>query len=71
MPDGCEQSSGPNCMGIVSWTVNPGGIQFSLITYVPDLLDTFIINRSIYGAVGFSHDSYMVDLELIDRSFIV
>lgn len=63
MPPGCEQSTGPNCLGIVSWIVSPSGIKFSLITYVTDLIDSYIINRAIYGAVGFSLDPYMVIME--------
>jgi hypothetical protein len=48
-------------MGILSWMVSPNSIQFSLITYVSDLLDNYIIQKSIYGAVGFSLDPHMGD----------
>ncbi|KAI6229859.1 hypothetical protein M3Y99_01121400 [Aphelenchoides fujianensis] len=33
--------------------------MFTIVIYTTDLLDTYVINRSIYGAVGFSLDERM------------
>jgi hypothetical protein len=62
MPPGCEQSSGPVCTGVVAWVVDAQGIMFTLITYVKDLYEMSPKNRAVYGAVGFSLDSFMVVL---------
>ncbi|KAI6197185.1 hypothetical protein M3Y94_01194700 [Aphelenchoides besseyi] len=59
MPTGCEQANGPTCVGIISWDVTVERIRFALVIFTSDLLDTYIINRSIYGAIGFSIDRRM------------
>lgn len=57
-PAGCEQSTGPTCMGVVSWVVTSKDITFTLITFTEDLVKRG--GSAVYGAIGFSKDAFMV-----------
>jgi hypothetical protein len=70
MPPGCEQSSGPVCIGVVAWIVDARSITFTLVTYVKDLYEMNPKNRAVYGSVGFSLDLSMVILSKLFDDYI-